>query len=115
MDDGGYREGILVDVDLEENMYGPFSEADLAHARRVADMRGVEPRILRRGSTKPTGEVQTDESLEKEHLGSTLLSKDRLRGSTLTSKDQPKTCSAYAGICQVGCGWRSAGKAGQAC
>ena len=46
VNDGGYRDGILVDAELEEEEYGPMTDADYEVSTRVADHFGVEPRIL---------------------------------------------------------------------
>ena len=57
VDDGGYRGGVLVDVDLEEDEYGVMTDADYETAMRVANHFGVEPRILRSKLKTRPGDV----------------------------------------------------------
>ena len=63
VNDGGYRDGVLVDVDLEEEEYGAFTSEQLEFARRVANNLGVEPRILSRPAAVPAGDVQEEGGL----------------------------------------------------
>ena len=58
---------VLLEVDIEEDVYGPLTEEDPRHEGRVADHLGVEPRILRPKLEPVPGDVQGDEQVDEEY------------------------------------------------
>ena len=67
VNDGGYRDGVLVDRGPEEEEFGAFTGKQLAAARRLADRLCIEPRIL--GAPQhfgKSGEIREDGPMDKE-------------------------------------------------
>ena len=64
---GGYLDGVLVDKDYEEEMYGPFTKEDLEEEEQVARELAVEPRSRRPKGMVARPQVQDEGITDKEY------------------------------------------------